>query len=134
MQITTEKHVIKSAARLLVVRNLLFLILIAFHLIISLVLIPNLESYTFYTALTCGVLLIIAYIWHLFITFKASKNEYIRQAFQDEYFKMIKTKSGYYGFSAMVVMSILLILLELIFHFQTVSILVPSEIILFQAS
>lgn len=126
-----EEQVIQKTNRILVIRVVC----------LSIFIITQLSTYfkvtASYEVIQTALLVISALIWgityirHIYEMIKASKNTYLKQAFKDDYIKMIEYKSCYYGFVAMLLIANIILLFAFILHSNDLSILIPIEAILF---
>ncbi len=129
--VSTENLLIKKANRWLVIRNAFLLGLILLHFSIYFEIGSDFTLIKIGIISVCTALWLFVYIKYVVMALKASKNTYLKNAFRDEYFYMIKIKSGYHGFVAMLIVIIALILLGLMLDLGHVSMVIPSEIVLY---
>lgn len=127
----TESIIIRKANRLLIIRNIFLLALILIHFSIYFNFMSELLMIKGIIMAVCGALWLLFFIRYIVLIRKAVQDPYLKSAFQDEFFKTVKLKSGYHGFVGMLSAAAVLVIIGLISGQQEIPMLVPCEIILF---
>ncbi len=110
----TENNIIQNTGRFLLLRDVLLFLLILAHAGLYYNLLADAENYIYIFIAAIAVLIMLLYLRLIMYARNAGKNDYLKNAFKDELFEMIKMKSYYHGFIGMVSVILMFILINVI--------------------
>lgn len=120
-----EKVIIKRTIGHLIIRDILITLLIGSHIIYYFNFIPGIKNIVLLLAGTAGLLWIVLYLRLIITACKARKNNYLKEAFQDELFTGIRLKAGCNAFVSMAMTCLVLLLISAFIDILSINIDIP---------
>lgn len=123
-----EEKVLRRTVAYLVSRDVLLLILVFSHTVISINLLTAVQPVIPTVLGVCAVLWILFFTRLMELVFKLRKNSYINEAFKDEYFSNVKLKAGFNAYTSMVITGVVIAAAALILEAASSGFMIPVYI------